>query len=391
MAFDLNETFCRVLYQEALPSLTVENSLEDPRFASLSPTREIGIRSYSGISLYRPDGTPYGTLCTLDLAPRQVSAEEVALLSFAGRIAMQVVETKEHENRLRTLVTFAPVSTAILDAQGIFEAVNKMFAEMLEYTPEELVGQPFHLLFPQSQRLSQQEAYNRQVATAAQGMRDETLLTRAGDPRPVRIAAMQFPGTSGRSHRLWYVTDLSVQQAQQARIFHATGQDVLTGLENRAPFVRRLDAAVLGGEHGVVLFVNLDAFKAVNDVLGYEAGDFVLSTVAKRLRNRAQPNDVAARLGGDEFAVLLAGITNEAEAEIIARNIMTQVAMPIVVMGQWVRVTMSVGMALFPQHGEDGSRLVQAAEAAMHRVKQEGKHGIASAGRNTLEEYPQQA
>jgi diguanylate cyclase (GGDEF)-like protein len=147
--------------------------------------------------------------------------------------------------------------------------------------------------------------------------------------------------------------------------------DELTGLGNRRAFydaaARWLESGT--GEHGALLLLDLDRFKEVNDSLGHHAGDDLLEQVARRLDSAVHgENDTIARLGGDEFAVLARGVTRE-EAELVAARIRATVAPPYNLEGVTVRIDVSIGIALAPDHGLEASSLLRKADIAMYQAK----------------------
>ena len=124
--------------------------------------------------------------------------------------------------------------------------------------------------------------------------------------------------------------------------------------------------------------MDLDRFKTLNDSLGHFAGDTVLRTVAERLRAAVRLEDTVARLGGDEFVVLLKRVARAADAAEVARKIMEAVSRPFVLDEHELRIGSSIGISLFPDHGEDPVRLVANADAAMYHVKKTGRASVAT-------------
>ncbi len=159
----------------------------------------------------------------------------------------------------------------------------------------------------------------------------------------------------------------------EAALRHRATHDTLTGLPNRALLHDRLDAAIAEqrGQDGAcaLLLVDLDGFKDVNDTLGHGVGDALLQAVAQRLAQTVGPGDTVARLGGDEFAVALASVSGPAEAEAAARQVLAALEDTPVVDGMPIPVDASVGIALFPTHGETPAALLQRADLAMYRAK----------------------
>ena len=177
----------------------------------------------------------------------------------------------------------------------------------------------------------------------------------------------------------WYRRTKEKQQADR-RIRFLAHHDALTGLANRTELVQSLEAAlaVLPLRHdGIALhFLDLDRFKRVNDSLGHDGGDFLLKTVAERLRAVVRAGDVVARLGGDEFVVLQIGVPDKAQAEDFARRIISAVTTPIELKGRPYVATVSVGVALAPADGANAERLLKSADLALYKAKADGRNCI---------------
>jgi diguanylate cyclase (GGDEF)-like protein len=152
--------------------------------------------------------------------------------------------------------------------------------------------------------------------------------------------------------------------------------DQKTGLPNRSLFDDRLAQALAGAErHGwllAVMFLDLDRFKSVNDTHGHAAGDTVLQVVAERLTRHARDEDTVCRNGGDEFLYLLINPSGPAAVARIAGLVRQTISTPIDVGAQRVVITPSIGIALYPEHGQSGNRLIAHADAAMYRAKERG-------------------
>ena len=182
----------------------------------------------------------------------------------------------------------------------------------------------------------------------------------------------------------WAVLRQRVARILHARrsekyIAHLAYHDPLTGLSNRQLFMDRFGAALSrarrSGEHVALLFVDLDRFKQINDTLGHNAGDAVLRHIAERLVSCVREGDTVARLGGDEFAIVLEGIQRSKDVAIVAEKALTALNTPIKVEERNLHVTASVGIAVYPEDGDNISVLMQNADGAMYRVKQQGRKG----------------
>lgn len=169
-------------------------------------------------------------------------------------------------------------------------------------------------------------------------------------------------------------------QAQHDQMKRMATHDPLSGLPTMRLATDRLQVAISSArrasEQVALLFLDLDAFKAVNDTFGHDAGDALLQEVAQRLRKSIRDKDTAARIGGDEFLLILSGLQGRSAAATVAEKIVAAVSLPVAFAGHSLRVGASIGIALFPDHGDSMEVLRQAADSAMYRVKKAGKNGF---------------
>jgi diguanylate cyclase (GGDEF)-like protein len=166
--------------------------------------------------------------------------------------------------------------------------------------------------------------------------------------------------------------------SREREILRLAYEDVLTGLPNRAMFNQQLEQAVRTARRAAqplaVLVIDMDRFKAINDTLGHPVGDRALREVGARMRGALRDSDVVARLGGDEFGVLLATGGSQHAPRVVADKIFRALDAPLVVEGQTMDIAASIGIACFPEHGEDAASLLSAADVAMYIAKR-GKTG----------------
>ena len=154
--------------------------------------------------------------------------------------------------------------------------------------------------------------------------------------------------------------------------------DPLTGLPNRRLYLDRLGQALrmcLRQQQQIaVLYLDVDNFKPINDTLGHDAGDEVLCILAERMRACVRDQDTVARFGGDEFAMLLYQISGIEAARIVVEKILAAIRQPLVIVGRPLNATVSIGVALAPQHGTRAETLLKNADAALYRAKKEGRN-----------------
>lgn len=174
-------------------------------------------------------------------------------------------------------------------------------------------------------------------------------------------------------------------QSENETLAHQASHDSLTGLPNRAFFEGRLMRAVRNAskldERVAVLFLDSDRFKEINDNFGHAAGDAVLIAVATRVRAQLREEDLVARLGGDEFAILLSPLHKTEDAERIADQIIASMEAPIPLPGTThVLTSLSIGIAVYPDHGGTPGELLDAADAAMYQAKRLSRGAQQTAG-----------
>jgi diguanylate cyclase (GGDEF)-like protein len=168
--------------------------------------------------------------------------------------------------------------------------------------------------------------------------------------------------------------------------------DSLTGLANRGLFNDRLTHALARAKRTdmrvALMFIDLDNFKTVNDRFGHKVGDELLRAVAEALRGAVRQTDTVARLGGDEFTVLLEPLEDASDADVVARKILDAFHAPITLSGACVQVTLSIGIAVFPEHARKADELVQFADAAMFFAKRGGGNRFRLSGEQSTTESP---
>lgn len=170
--------------------------------------------------------------------------------------------------------------------------------------------------------------------------------------------------------------EIGRRRVAEAQILHMAMRDPLTGLLNRAALTERLDQQLIqarrAGEQLALLFVDLDEFKPINDNLGHDCGDAALIEVAHRLSHGLRASDTVARIGGDEFVVLLPDVGDAQSALRIGQKLVTALQAPTLIRGFDVHLAASVGIAMFPAHGDSSHELTHHADLAMYDAKQAG-------------------
>jgi diguanylate cyclase (GGDEF)-like protein/PAS domain S-box-containing protein len=172
------------------------------------------------------------------------------------------------------------------------------------------------------------------------------------------------------------VEDITERKAAQQQVNYLAYYDALTGLPNRMLLRDRLNTAVAAASRrgcgAALLFLDLDRFKIINDSLGHSVGDLLLQQVANRLKNEIRQEDTVARVGGDEFLIVLTSAESVDQVMGIATRIVESITGEFAIQGHSLNITCSLGISMFPEHGQDGETLIKNADAAMYSAKEQG-------------------
>ena len=173
-------------------------------------------------------------------------------------------------------------------------------------------------------------------------------------------------------------SDITSQKEHEQQLEHASHYDALTNLPNRALLADRMKLAMAHSQRSrqslAVVYLDLDGFKAINDVYSHDAGDRLLVTLAKRMKMVLREGDTLARLGGDEFVAILVGLDDPKDCEPMLVRLLQAAAAPVEIDAQLLRVSASIGATLFPQDSADADMLLRHADQAMYQAKQAGKN-----------------
>jgi diguanylate cyclase (GGDEF)-like protein/PAS domain S-box-containing protein len=268
----------------------------------------------------------------------------------------------------------APIGMAVHSRDGSLLEVNDQLCRLLGRDEATLLGLGLDdLVHPDDHHGNEAERLEVFAGTLAVGRRETRLLHADGRVVGVMISSSVVRRDGEVTELVVHIEDISERKALEARLTHQALHDGLTQLPNRALFLDRLETALRRGERDrapvSVLFLDLDRFKAVNDTLGHETGDQVLTTVAGRLSTLVRPGDTAARFGGDEFTFLCESSTAE-QAALVADRIADAIEAPIALDGHGeVHLTASIGIAIADRAATTAEMLLRDADMAMYAAK----------------------
>lgn len=316
------------------------------------------------------------------------------------RILHSMIERKAAEDALylekeRAQVTLNSIGDAVLstDIAGNVTYLNKVAEDMTGWSCEEAQGLPLTEVFqiidgttrePAPNPMTHAIDENKTVGLSANCI----LIRRDGIESAIEDSAAPIHDRRGKVIGAVIVFhDIGMARSVVQKMAHMAQHDQLTGLPNRLLFSERAAHAIeLARRHDrrcAVLFIDLDGFKDVNDVIGHARADTLLQSIAHRLSACVRSTDTVCRYGGDEFLVLLTEIPRVNDAARSAEKVLLKLAAPHTIGDNSCRITASIGISIYPDNGENAEALIANADLAMYQAKNDGRNGYRFFGDET--------
>lgn len=286
------------------------------------------------------------------------------------------------EQRFRSLYTRTPALMHSIDPQGRVVSVSELWLQTLGYEEHEVLGHhTTEFMTPETARFARDVVIPQAKRNGRCDNIEYQMRTRDGRVLDVLLSAIWLYDKDGQPlHSLAVLQDVTEKKRLQALSYYAA-HDPLTGLPNRVLLQDRLErSCVQHARHGTrfaIGFLDLDRFKPVNDTYGHDAGDLLLKRVARRLLAALRASDTVCRLAGDEFVLLFADVEHSEDLAPLVQKILASVAQPYRLgdgpESPVVSVAASMGLALFPEHGQDPKTLMSHADHAMYAAKRNGR------------------
>lgn len=312
-------------------------------------------------------------------------------LAFKNRHESWLLESSE--TFYRFLINSLPDFIFILNAEGTFVFVNEHVHQLLGYNPGELIGKHFTQIVHEEdlqqasfvfierrngERASDNVQFRVKYSPSSQNL---------NNPKPhiLYISCSSIGIYSKQQEIRKYVGTYGIirnitehKEAEKLAIFQAN-HDLLTGLPNRHLLRKKFNLLLTQSKKDckriILMFIDLDRFKLINDAYGHSKGDELLCIVTKRMLEKIEPSDTLARIGGDEFVLLLSERTDQFDILLFAENFLNNLTEPLYLGNKEVRISASIGIGFYPKDGKTLDKLISNADMAMYQVKSTGRNG----------------
>lgn len=307
----------------------------------------------------------------------------IALFSMVGMtlaiVLHQLRQTQTELHLAAQVFANCHEGIVIVDAQNRIVSVNAAFTDITGYTAAEAVGQSSELL--RHSRRGQAQHIASQLSESGHWKGETWNRRKDGSSFPAQVSISRVHDGQGNvENYISIFSDITARKASEERTRHLAQYDFLTDLPNLALLLDRLSHELASAKRYntrfAVMFIDLDHFKPVNDTHGHDVGDSLLCEVARRLKENVRTSDTVSRQGGDEFIILAPNLADTEQVAQFAQKLLLILAEPYRIAGHELRITPSIGIAIYPHDGEDIDSLIKNADTAMYRAKSSGRNNL---------------
>ena len=368
----------------------VDNINSHPYWAAYqSHSIRASLRSCWSEPIHSASGKMLGTFAIYLHEARKPTEADIQLLEKTANVTAIALDRnradqalKENEKLLSDILENVSAYIYLKNQQGRYLFANRLLRELLNAPMEEIVGYDDSKFYDAN---TAEQIRQDDLRVLQQG---ETLRGEESIPNPLTgetsiYLTIKIPlrHEDGSIYALCGIaTDITEQKDIEEYMRHMAQYDALTNLPNRALFADRLQhsfaAAKRTHEHFGLMYIDLDKFKPINDTYGHAVGDLLLKEAALRMQHCVRLSDTVARIGGDEFVVLLGALTADEDAKEVGEKIRHALNLPFQISGHTLNISSSIGVAIYPAHGESDKELVKNADLAMYFAKENGRNNV---------------
>jgi len=304
----------------------------------------------------------------------------MGIILWSAKIVAETEIIRANEEKINAITSNVIDAIITIDKHGIIISANPAVKNIFGYSQEQMIGESIRLIVPEPWKSKHDEYLNRYRRTGdrkmiGKGYTEMQAVKYDGNIIPVELAISEAK-VSGESIYIGVIRDITDRVKTQERLNYLAHHDVLTSLPNRFSFSQHIEQAITHAQRlnslVAVMFLDLDRFKVINDTLGHNVGDYLLQRFAERITDCVRPGDTIARISGDEFTVLLDDIEDVDEVAVIAERIVKSLTEPFNYLNRELFTSVSIGICLFPDTGENPQSLMKHADIAMYAAKDEG-------------------
>ncbi|KTB78333.1 putative bifunctional diguanylate cyclase/phosphodiesterase [Pseudomonas syringae] len=363
----------------------VPDASQDARFsANALVVGAPHIRFYAGAPLITATGHVLGSLCVIDNKPRAIfpDRDQRVLQDLAVMVIEKMelrrlqLENEDSHTRFMNITATSPDAIICSNSKNQITSWNQAAELIFGHTSEDAVGKPLDIIIPPEMRSRHNAGFSRVVAGGPASIIGKsvnlTAIHRDGHKIPIELSLSQW-SAAGEPQFGAIIRDVTQRVAADKLLKHAADYDHLTGLANRSTLKRRINEACDAQISAVILLIDLDGFKDVNDTLGHAAGDFVLKVTSNRLREHVPTLHMVARLGGDEFVVFIADTADQPKAIELGLALIAVIEEPIEFEDSSIYIGASIGVSVRSGSDYDGEQMLGNADLALYQAKSDGR------------------
>ncbi|TWI56734.1 PAS domain S-box-containing protein/diguanylate cyclase (GGDEF)-like protein [Pseudomonas duriflava] len=368
-------------------SLSVEARLAEIRSGSKKVVR-FDIQSLNA------HGRPIPLSVSITTTQQDEALRLIVMISDLTELHQAQRSALEASTLSETIFIHAPFCILATDPHGTITSLNPAGEQLLGYSRHELIGQQNATVFHDEAELNERaaqlsEKLGRPVSgnealfvLARQNIVEErewTYMRKDGSRIAVNLAINALREADGKVNGyIGIAYDITERKRNEDNIRHLALHDPLTGLPNRNLMIDRMAMSIERAKRNNdmigVMVLDLDGFKDINDTLGHDVGDKVLKHIAQRLKQSVRQSDTVIRTGGDEFVILLGELRQVEDTANVANKVLKSVDTDLIIDSHRLKLSTSIGIALYPKHGRDLDTLIKSADMAMYEVKKRGKN-----------------